>query len=103
VTWSEALRLSFDIKGGKAWLVVDPDIWIFPRRARELAVAFLDQRRGDRYNIKYNRLLDAWIRVILGDQRDADVTVQPFEGGNDAENPSFTIGTRTGFSRKVTS
>ena len=61
VTWSEALRLSFDIKDGKAWLLIDPDIWIFPRRARELAVAFLDHRRGDRYNIKYNRLLDAWI------------------------------------------
>jgi hypothetical protein len=103
VTWSEALRLSFDLKDGKAWLLIDPDIWIFPRRARELAVAFLDQRRGDRYNIKYNRLLDAWIRVILGDQRDADVTVRPFEGGSDAENPSFTIGTRTGFSRRLRS
>jgi len=83
--------------------LIEPDIWIWPRRARESAVGFLDQRRGDRYNTKYNRLLDAWIRVILGDERDAQVTVRPFEGGSDSENPVFTIGTRTGFSRRLIS
>lgn len=103
VTWSEALRLSVDFKDGRAWLLIEPDIWIWPSRARESAVAFLNQRRGDRYNIKYNRLLDAWIRVILGDERDAEVTVRPFDGGSDSENPLFTVATRTGFSRRLTS
>lgn len=63
VSWTEAVRLSIDVKNGQTWLLVDPDIWIWPPRARELATEFMDERRKDRYNRKYNALLDAWIEV----------------------------------------
>lgn len=103
VAWSEALRLSIEIKDGKAWMLIDPDIWIWPGRARESAVTFLDQRRGDRFNSKYNGLLDAWIHLILGSARDVEVTLRPFDDGSESENPTFTLGTRTAFSRRLTS
>jgi hypothetical protein len=101
VTWAEAVRLSIDFKDGYLWLLLDPDIWIEPSRARKTAVAFLDSRRGDRYNKKFNELLDAWVQIVLGTaERNTEVTLSPFDKGTGAENPSFRISSRTGFARR---
>jgi hypothetical protein len=40
VAWAEAVRVSIDVKNGQAWIVIDPDIWIWPHRARQLATDF---------------------------------------------------------------
>jgi hypothetical protein len=102
VSWSEALRISIDIKDGKIWLLIDPDIWIWPTRARKDAVNFLDERRNDRYNKTYNALLDAWVQVILDtDQRDVEIDLLTFDKGSNEENPSFRIGSRTAFSWRL--
>ena len=104
VRWAEALRVSLDLRAGKYWLIVDPDIWIWPSRARRVADEFLDKRRGDRFNKKYNQLLDAWVRLIVGtDTRNTEVTISAFASGSAAENPSFSFGTRTAFSRRLMS
>ena len=103
VTWSEALRLSVDYKNGQLWLLIDPDIWIWPPRARQNARELLDQRRSDRFNMKYNLLLDAWIKIILCiEARNVEISVSAFSKGNEAENPTFRISTRTAFSRRLT-
>jgi hypothetical protein len=102
VCWVEAARISLDVKGRKFWLLVEPDIWIWPSRARRLATDFLDRRRADRFNKKYNDLLDAWVHLILGtDARNTTITITTFASGTGPENPSFSIGTRTAFSQKV--
>jgi hypothetical protein len=104
VAWSEAVLVSVEFKDGKAWLLLAPDIWIWPRRARHLAVNFMEKRRGGRFNNKHNALLDAWIQVILGaGERGFEVSVRPFDAGDEQENPSFTIGSRTAYSRRLTS
>jgi len=104
VDWAEAVRMSVDFTNGRAWLLLDPDIWIWPARARHHAVGFLDERRSDRYNQKYNAILDAWVRIVLGtDERKVEVIVRPFDQGNEAQNPSFGIGSRTAFARRLVS
>jgi hypothetical protein len=104
VRWAEALRVSLDLRDGRYWLLVDPDIWIWPSRARRVADEFMDKRRGDRFNKKYNQLLDTWVRLIVGtDARNMEVTVSTFASGSAAENPSFSFGTRTGFSQRLVS
>lgn len=101
VHWAEALRVSLDLRDGRYWLILDPDIWIWPSRARRVADDFMDKRRGDRYNKKYNQLLDAWVCLIAGTgARDAEVTVSTFAEGSAAENPSFSFRTRTSFSQR---
>ena len=101
ITWAEAVRVSVDCKDGKVWLLIDPDIWIWPPRARKSAAKFMEQRRSDRYNNKYNELLDAWVRVILDtDKRDSEVSLSTFCQGAATENPVFRIGSRTAFSRR---
>jgi hypothetical protein len=102
VTWAEALRISIDSKNGQLWLLLDPDVWIWPPRARKDATSFLDKRRGGRFNKEYNNLLDAWVQVILGlDELNADTTLFVFEGGSPAENPSFKLANRTAFARRL--
>jgi hypothetical protein len=102
VRWSEAARISIDMKNGAVWLLVDPDVWIWPARARQDAIEFLDRRRRDRLNDKYNELLSAWVQIILGtDQRGVDVRLSAFGGSEDAGNPAFLIGSRTAFARRL--
>jgi hypothetical protein len=101
VFWAEAVRVFFDVVDGRSWLLLDPDVWIWPRRARKDAAAFLDERRGNRYNELYNALLDAWIAVLLGADRSAETTVSAYEGRTVAETPSFGIGSRTAYTRRL--
>jgi len=98
VSWAEAARITIEVKDGHPWLVIEPDVWIWPTRARKIAVKFLDERRGDRYNNTFNALLDAWIQILLGTAgRNQTVTLTTFTNGSELENPSFAIGTRTAF------
>lgn len=104
VRWAESLRVSLDQKDGRLWLLIDPDIWIWPPRSRESARDFLDKRRKDRRNNKYNAILDAWVQIIMGtNERNTEIVVRPFTDGNDTENPPFRIGSRTAFSRRLVS
>ena len=40
VCWAEAARISVDMRNGAVWLVVDPDVWIWPARSRHDATEF---------------------------------------------------------------
>jgi len=104
VRWAEALRLSLEIKNGRHWLLIEPDIWVWPRSARKDATDFIDSRRRDRFNAKHDALLGAWIHLILGAAKpNATVSVKAFTSGSDAANPSFTIGSRTAYTRRLAS
>jgi hypothetical protein len=101
VRWAEALHVSLDQKNGRTWLLIEPDIWIWPPRSRPEATALLDKRRANRFNSKHDALLNDWIRIVLEtDERNADVTVRVFDGESGAGNPAFRVGTRTAFSRR---
>ena len=100
VHWAEALRVSVEFVDSQAWLLLDPDVWIWPQRARKDAAAFLDERRGDRYNNTYNALIEAWLDVLLGNRdRPSAVSFSAFDGGSPSENPTFVVGTKQAYSR----
>lgn len=104
VRWSEAVQVSLDVKDGNLWLTLNPDIWIWPYIAREISVDFMQRRRNDRFNKKFNDLISAWIRIIFGtDERNVEITVSSFSEGSDAENPSFRLASRTAFSNRLVS
>jgi hypothetical protein len=102
VTWAECVRISLDYKEGRLWLQLVPDIWIWPTRARESTVKFLDQRRGGRFNKVYNQLLNAWIRILFAsDDKNVEIGISAFDGGSEASNPKFRLSNRTGFARRL--
>lgn len=104
VAWAEALRVSIDMVNGRCWLLLDPDVWIWPNRARRNAAEFLDERRGGRYNRIYNELMDAWLAVLLGDAApNSEIKISAYEEGTLAEAPSFTISKRTAYTRRLAS
>lgn len=103
VYWAEALRVSLDRKDSRTWLLLEPDIWIWPTHARTVATQFLDKRKGQRYNGTHNQLLNAWTEIVLAtNERNAELAFRPFDGGSEAETPTFHIGSRTAFSRRTT-
>lgn len=102
VTWAESCRVSLDYKEGRLWAQIDPDVWIWPPRARESAVKFLDARRGNRYNKLYNQLLNAWIEIIFAsDERNIEIEVSALDFGGDSANPKFRLSSRTAFARRL--
>ncbi len=104
VRWAEAARISIDMRNGAVWLVTDPDLWIWPARCRHDATEFLDQRRRDRFNGKYNELLSAWVRLILDtDETGIEVALTVSDGSEDTGNPVFLLGSRTAFARRLAS
>lgn len=97
--WAEALRISLSWRNGSPWLVIDPDVWVWPPRGRELARDFLDGRRRGRFNNRYNDLVSAWIDAIFGTRTGAvDLSVTL----NGTNPPAFTIGSQTAHSWKQT-
>ena len=102
VRWAEALRVKVDERNGQLWLLIHPDLWIWPPRARSDAQEFMARRRRDRFNRKYNRLLDAWLKLTLGPHRHADdIQVSPFSSGDEIENPRFVLSSRTAFAHSL--
>lgn len=100
VHYAEAVHISLSYADDRLWLLLKPDVWIWPAFARRHATQFLDRRKADRRNDKYDRLLSAWID-ILSDRagRNVEVTVSPFDDGG-LNNPVFGFSTQTGFAMK---
>jgi hypothetical protein len=102
VYWAEALQIDLEQRDGRYWLLLRPDIWIWPKQSREDATDFLDRRRANRYNKKADEILSAWINLLLPSEAKAgEHTLQAFEGGDAAENPSFAINKRSAFTRRA--
>lgn len=102
VSWAEAVRVSLDAKDGRTWLLLEPDVWIWPPHARKVATEFLDGRKGKRFNGVHNQLLNAWTEIALGTtERNVTLEVRPFSSGTSVENPTFRIGSRTAFAMRA--
>ncbi len=101
VAWSECLRLSLVHKNGRTWLLLTPDVWIWPTRARRMAADFLDDRQCKRFNNVFNAILDAWIEVVFDtSDKNIEASFTSFDGAASASNPEYKLSNRTGFSRR---
>jgi len=102
IAWGEAVEISVEERNGQYWLLVQPNVWIWPKHGRRDAAQLLDKLRGGRFNAKADHILSAWIAILLpSDKPNSETVLRPFEGGSDAENPSIVVNNRTGFSRRL--
>ena len=101
VHFAEAVQMSLGYADNRLWLLLKPDIWIWPRFARQHATNFLKKRKADRRNDKHDRLLSAWIGILSDHAgRNVEVTVSPFDGNTGFANPVFGFSTQTGFAMR---
>ncbi|MHB1240110.1 MAG: SIR2 family protein [Gammaproteobacteria bacterium] len=98
--WSECIRLRIEERAGVLWLLLKPDVWIKPLTNREDAQNFLRSRKLKRYNNQSYDILGAWIEILIGPiGQGTPVTVTY---GADTDYPAtFTVSTRTAFSRRT--
>jgi hypothetical protein len=102
VWWAEAVKLDFEEIDGRHWVLLKPETWIWPKRARKQAADFLDKRMGGRFNRQSDALLSAWIGLLFpSTERATDHVLAPFGGPEDASHPHFVVNARTAFSRKA--
>lgn len=99
VFWAEAVSIALEERNGELWLLIRPDVWIKPMAMRESAIDFVKNRKLRRYNPQAYGLMDAWIEILLktvGTDQTVSITAFP-----DCEfKATFSIGTRTGFSKR---
>lgn len=95
LAWAEAVQIDLEIRNGAYFLLLRPDVWIWPRHGREDATSFLDKRRGDRYNAKADEILTEWIKVLLPQDDAGHAAVSLLEGVENEENPAFVISVST--------
>jgi hypothetical protein len=101
VDFAESVRISLAWGDNRLWLLLKPDVWIWPPFARREATQWLDKRKGGRRNDTHDMLLSAWISVLTDSAgRAEDVTVTAFEGESGPWNPSYRFSSRTGYSNK---
>tara|TARA_A100001391_G_scaffold79741_1_gene51837 strand:- start:3153 stop:4919 length:1767 start_codon:yes stop_codon:yes gene_type:complete len=101
ISWAEAVKIDIEMRDGRSWLHLQPDIWIWPRWGRDEALDILDKRKGGRFNRKADDILSAWIKALLPTSGKAtDCEVSPFASGDAEENPLFVVNSRTAFSRR---
>lgn len=95
--WAEAVSIRLDIREKRPYLLLNPMTWITPISDRDDATEFIRAHEIKRYNNISDAILDAWVRLLLGDGKGKNVAVTAFEGrGAEA---SFVINTRTAFSK----
>lgn len=98
--WAECVRLRLEERAGVLWLLLEPDVWIKPLTNREDAQDFLRNRKLKRYNNQSYEILNAWIEILIGPiGQGAPVTVT--YGAHTDYPASFTVSTRTAFSRRA--
>jgi len=105
--WAESLRISLSWKQDQPWLLIDPDIWVWPPHGREVATDFLSRKKAKRYNNFYDGLLSSWIEVLFGPEENSpmkrfSLLFSDNTNHETADNPVFTIRRKTGFSWRLT-
>jgi hypothetical protein len=98
--WAEAVRLRLDHKLGGLWLMVEPTVWYgepTEPQTRGAAREFVRRRLAARFNRVSNSILDSWVDVLSGGQREFEVRAFGIADGIDAV---FTISSVTAFSRR---
>lgn len=97
VTWAECVSIRLEMRGGKPWIALKPDIWIKPLDNRKDAIDFLRARQIKRWNKSAYQLLDIWIEILLGSIGSGSAIKTCHQ---DTDNSaSFEVGTRTAYSR----
>lgn len=96
--WMECAEISLEYYDGKFWLIIVPDIWIEPSTLRKNAKEFLSVKKKSRYNETQNELIDAWKKILFGD--DTQVRLSTFNN-TVAYNANFEVGTTTAYSQKA--
>jgi len=100
VKWSEALSVKLDYQLNRLWLLFEPTIYfenVSDIAQRHMAADFVRERLAARYNRQWNALIEAWLVLIMNDQREITLRAFGIEDGIDA---SFILSRITAFSRR---
>lgn len=102
VRWEEALYVKLTYRLGRMWLLIEPSVRIsldesVTEEKKNRAKDFVRERLAARYNRKWNALLDAWSKIIVGPGQECTLKAFHMDEGL---NATFVVHGTTGFSRR---
>lgn len=100
VTWMPSLEISLQHKTGIAYLLLTPSILATKTEIadeRKLIAPFIKELMARWYNDKFDRILNVWLLILFGSQK--EILVNAFEINGEGVNASFELNRRTAFSK----
>lgn len=98
--WAESLWISLEYWLGQLWLVMEPSVWVERTSDNDAYLAsrdFIRERLAQRYNPKWNELLQAWSEILTGGNEESELRAFEIADGVDAV---FRISAITGYSKR---
>lgn len=96
--WEEAVKIRLEFRLDRLWLLLEPEIWV-EDSTDEIEIAtgreYVRDRLTRRYNVKWNSLLEGWIRLLTGTQSEREFRSFGISDGIDAV---FLLSNATAFS-----
>lgn len=100
--WSHCLHLRVKQVDRNYILILSPEIWIFPAKAKKNHIDFLRRKRSHLKNDKLDQLISAWIETIFPEIGLGQVvSLKPYFQTDLIGSGDLKTTTRTSFSRKV--
>lgn len=100
--WSHSLQIRIKQVDGNYMLILSPDIWISPRKARKRHVDFLSMKRAQLKNDKMDHLITAWIETVFNDVgQGSTVLIKTCIATSSNGQEVIRTTTRTSYSRKA--
>ena len=96
--WAEAIDVRLEWRLGRLFLLFEPTIRAEATdddKARDRRREFIRERLSGRFNPVWNKLFDAWARIIVGDGEDSELRAFGISDGADAV---FRVSRTTAFS-----
>ena len=100
LTWAEALWIRLEYRLGRLWLLMEPTVWVERTNDDGMFLKtreFIRNRLAGRFNVQWNRVIEGWTRVFVGNAEEREIRAFGIADGVDA---AFTISSVTAFSRR---
>jgi hypothetical protein len=98
IGWAEAIRIRIEHRIDNLWLLMEPSIWVGQTdddHTYYTSREFIRQRLARRYNTEWNKIIDAWVSIITGGEKECTLRAFGISDGCDAV---FNVSRTTAFS-----
>ena len=102
IEWIQAIKIKIEYRYNKFWLLTEPKIWIETETKEESQInqfkKFLNKKYTYRYNIPSNIILDKWIELLIGKNKNKTLVLNK----EIKDSPKFIINGTTAYSGRIT-
>ncbi len=99
VEWTQSLKISLEFRFKQLWLILEPKIWVeqkeYDDNITNQIKIFINSKYSNRMNSVSNQILDKWINLLIGKNKNKELL---FQSSEKDISPKFIINGTSAFS-----